>query len=556
MSEEILNIEPNDQDREKVDNMIIASTGYWALMKKIKLQSGLFTTKGYEYQIKPLNSSARRKCYKKGAQTFGATEIETLDDLHGMIYGLYPLGVLHAFPTADAVEDFGKTRFNPLISANKTAIGKFVKTTDTARLKKVAGSFLYLRSARLSQKLGETDEDTGSQTAGFSVDKVVFDETEFMDLNVVEKFKGRMGKSLVKKEVYLGNPSNEDYGIDLIFASSDQQYWHRRCGCGTWTCAELSFPNCVKIRPNGTGYIGCDKCGKELPMWAGEGSSEWVAKFPEKSAYMEGYMASQLMSLEIDPAEILEDFTNPPNGNLADVYRLRLGMAYSSKDDKLKKSDVLANCTGELAPVSHQGPCAMGVDVGKIKHVVIGTRTGNDRYELLRAVKVESFNDIRDLARRYNVKSAVVDIRPYEDEARQFQKSERYKIFLCEYSDQMIQDSTFNEDTGTVKVHRTGIFDSSHRVLSRGQIKLPLQTPEVEEFARQCCNVAKFEEKDKRKGTIVYRYRPTGDQQEHFRNALNYFLLAASQGKIARISNYDIRPKIEVADNEYNRVAV
>ncbi|GAH37275.1 unnamed protein product, partial [marine sediment metagenome] len=200
----------------------------------------------------------------------------------------------------------------------------------------------------------------------------------------------------------------------------------------------------------------------------------------------------------------------------------------------------------------HEGPCAMGVDVGKIKHVVIGTKIDNKRFEIVRACKVETFQEIYDLAKKYNVKSTVIDIRPYEDEARAYQKASRFKVFLCEYSDTQMTDAVFNDNTGIAKVHRTGIFDQTHRLISNGDIRLPRQCPEVDEFARQCCNCAKFEEKDKRRGIIVYRYRPTGDRQEHFRNALNYFILAASGWRISTVRG--TKKRQTVADNEYARV--
>jgi hypothetical protein len=375
-----------------------------------------------------------------------------------------------------------------------------------------------------------------------------------MDPEAVVKYIQSMGMSPHKHEVYLGNPSHEDYGIDLIFKQSDQRYWFRKCTCGHWTCAEKSFPQCVKIREDGRGYVGCDKCGKEVPVWSGIGTGEWVPDYPDKSNYMHGYMASQLMTSFNDPAEILEDFVNPPFGNLADVYRLRLGRAYSNRDEKLSKSDVLACCGSDMPAIRHSGPCAMGVDIGKIKHVVIGTKIDNKRFEIVRACKVESFEAIADLKRRYNVKSEVIDIRPYEDEARAYQKASRIKTFLCEYSDTQITDAAFNDNTGVVKTHRTGIFDRTHRLIMEGLVRLPRQSPEVEEFARQCCNCAKFEEKDKRKGTVVFRYRPTGDRQEHFRNALNYFLLAADGHRVSAVAN-EYKPKAQTeVISDYARV--
>ena len=539
------------------DQIASVSPGYWALLKQIRLQSGLFTFKGREYQVEPMSSKARRICYMKGAQCFGATELESIKDIHGLIYKKYPKGVLHSFPNDDEVSEFGKSRFKPLVSANKSTIGRYMKGTDTDSLKQINGGFLYLRGARLNQKIGETGENTASKTSGFSVDRVVFDEVDYMDTNVIEKYKGRMGDSAIKEEVYLGNPSHEDHGIHKIFQTSDQRYWHRKCSCGHWTCAEKSFPNCIKIRNDGTGYIGCDKCGKEVPMWAGDGTGQWVADFPSKSDYMHGYMASQLMNPRTDPAEILEDFTNPPNGNLADVYRLRLGVPYSAQDEKLRKDDVLANCGGNISPQSHLGPCAMGVDVGKIAHVVIGVKIDKDRYEIIKTCKVDligdDFRPILDLAKRYNVKSDVIDKLPYEASARKYQRESGHKTFLCQYKDNSMQESVFNDNTGVVVADRTAIFDTTHRLLATGCIRLPSRSVEVEEFARQCCNTAKFEEKDKKRGTVVFRYRPTGDCQEHYRNALNYFVLAAKTSSLARVGNTRINRPTK-AINEYQRI--
>ena len=527
----------------KIKEAAAANPGYWAVLNKIRLQAGEFTFNGFEYQVEPMGSKARRICYLKAAQSFGATAMESLKDLHGMISKKYKLGVAHIFPTADEVGDYSKSIFKPLIAANKSAIGKYVRNvsggTDTTTLKRVCDAMLYLRSGSLSQKVGDSGESTSSKTAGFSVDKVVYDEVDYMNSEIIEKYKGRMGMSPHQHEVYLGNPSHEDFGIDLIFKQSDQRHWFRKCTCGHWTCAEKSFPQCVKIRPDGTGYIGCDKCSKEVSVWSGLGTGEWVPDFPDKSGYMHGYMASQLMTPYNDPAEILEDFVNPPFGNLADVCRLRLGRPYSNRDEKLRKSDVLDCCGNEGSTISHKGPCAMGVDVGKKYHAtVILIKTGKDRYEVLRAVKARGFQEVYDLAKRYNVRSDVVDIGPYYESAREYQKGSGHKTFLCEYKDTQTVDELFNDITGEVKVNKTAIFDKTHRLLTQGNIVLPRQCPEIEEFARQCCNCARFEEKDKRKGTIVNRYRKTGDRQDDFRSALNYAILAASGHKIATVSPY------------------
>lgn len=537
------------------DQVATENAGYWAMLNSIKLQIGIFSFKDHEYQIEPMGFRGRRKCCMKGTQG-GWTEMEVLDCLHGMIHHRLPLGTLYMFPNADVVREFSQSRFNPLILANRLTIGKYVKPggkgTDTTSLKKIHDAFLFLRGARLSQKVGPNDDiDESVQMISIPVDRLVFDEIDKMDLEVIEKAKGRLGHSEIKEERYIANPSIPDFGIDKIFQKSDQRHWFRRCSCGEWTCAELSFPDCVKIRQDGSGYIGCNKCGKEIPIWNGEGSAEWVPSAPENSSYMFGYRWSQLTSVFNDPAEILEDYVNPPEGNLGDVVRLRLGLPYIAAEDRLTQADVLACCGNNIQLHSHSGPCAMGLDVGKLMHLAIGAKTGRDRYEIYKTAILSSWNDVHDMCRRFGVRSGVVDIRPYEDSAREFQKSEPYRIFLCEYKENMPTSANYNIKTGIVAVGRTEIFDATHRlVTTEGRFVIPRLCPEIKEFAKQLCATAKVLEANKKTKLSVYRYKKLG--AEHFRNALNYFLLAARGCHLARVGGNN--RKQEKVISEYSRI--
>jgi hypothetical protein len=425
------------------------------------------------------------------------------------------------------------------------SIGKYVKATDTASLKKIHEAFLYMRGAVLTQKISQ-DAAESAKLRSIPVDRIVFDELDLMDESVKAKARGRMGHSVVKEEVYISNPTIPDYGIDKVFQSSDQRHWFRRCSCGEWTCAELSFPDCVKIRKDGTGYIGCDRCGKPVNITPGE----WCAQVPSNSDYMHGYRWSQLTSIFNDPAEILQDFVNPPEDNLADVYRLRLGLPYIAAEDRLTEQQVLARCGNNIMSHNHRGPCAMGVDVGKTKHIVIGYRTGKYNYSIIKCVRMKKWEDIHDIANRFNVKSCVVDIRPYEDSARDFQKAVKFRTFLCEYAENTPKGTDYNDKTGIVKVARTEIFDSTHKLIERdGLIVLPRVGPEMRLFAKHCANAAKVLELNKRTNREVYRYRKLGP--DDYRNALNYFLLAASGGKIANIKQKKYRQK--TANNKYKK---
>jgi hypothetical protein len=197
----------------------------------------------------------------------------------------------------------------------------------------------------------------------------------------------------------------------------------------------------------------------------------------------------------------------------------------------------------------------------KTKNLIIGARTGSDKYEIFRTdiiagEGIESWNRIFDLIVKFKVKSGVIDIRPYEDMARHFQKrclSAGIKIWLCEYKETTPLGTIYNPNTGIVAVARTEIMDTSHRVVTtKGSLVLPRRSDKMMEFARQLCSAFKVLERNKKTQQEVYRYRKT-NVPDHFRHSLNYFLLAASGGKVAEVrSSRRSRPR--KAKNDYQRI--
>ena len=543
------------------------NAGRWAILNEIKLQSGNFSFNTREYQIEPMGLNVRRTCYMKATQ-LGFTEMEVLRSLHGLIYSHYPRGVGYYFPTNDDVQEFGKSRFNPLIQANKNAVGQYVravgkKSTDTASLKKIGDAFLWLRGARMPRKIDEVL--TSSKTSSIPLDRLVFDELDLMadsddKFTVVGNARGRLRDSESPSECFISNPTTPDFGIDTFFAKSDQRQWFRYCmSCGKHTtCAELFFmedpEKCVRLRNDGSGYIVCKKCEREVLSFPGE----WVPTFPSRTAYMHGYQLGQLTSVRNDPAEILYEYRNPPEDNLSAIIRLRLGWPHIATEDKLRKEDVLKCCNESNYPLnSHSSPCLMGLDCMKGKHLLIGARTGTDSFEIyktavIRGEGMDSWNEIEDICRRFNVKVGVVDIRPYEDMARHFQKKVKFQIWLCEYKETTPLGSIFNPNTGMVKVCRTEIMDTSHRlVVTPGNLVLSRRSDAIIEFARQLCSPFKVEELNKKTKQMVYRYRKT-NEPDHFRHCLNYLILAAKRSRIYRVGTS--KSKKSTVISEYAKI--
>lgn len=479
------------------------------------------------------------------------SECAIVRSLHGMLFGRYPQGVGYYFPTDTDMQDYVKSRFDPLIKANREAIGKYIKPggkgTDAASLKRIGNANLYMRGTVMKPTEGGDGARQSTKATSIQIDRAVLDEVDQMEFEIIAKIRQRMGNACVDgikgyhEFEFLGNPSDEDRGVDLLWQGCDKRYWYRYCDCGGWTCAELEFINdpekCVGFYPDRSdreahnqpvGYIRCTKCGKPISIRRGR----WVASVPSVKTRA-GWNWSHLTSEYHDPARILKDYRNPPENNFGDVMRLDLGLAYSSQDEKLRKDNVYACCGNQGMAESHVGPCAMGVDNDDNKHVVIGGRTGNNRYEIFKTTRVDDFKAAFDLVVRFHVKSAVADIRPNKDSAVEFAKAcsgVGCRVFLCEYTESILQDAVFNHDTGIVKVFRTGIFDKSHRIFVEQHILLPRRCAAIDNYAQQCCNCVKSKEINKKTKQVVYRYKKTGGGNDHYRNATNYFVLAANKG--------------------------
>jgi len=491
-------------------------------VQKVKLPSGPFTFQNHEYQEAILQENATRQVLKKGTQ-LGISETQILKSIHGLLYGRYPQGVLYLFPTQNDVYDFSRARFGPLLVDNPE-IGKEVKDTESVTLKRVRKSMLYLRGARASSKI-EGVKAMATQLLAIPVDRVIFDERDNMDDRMVDLALERLGHSSVKEEIYLGTPSLPDYGVSKLYDESDQRVWEIKCPhCNTGTVLELEFPNCLLELSDGRVIRACKKCKQEIFPKDGQ----WIAQYPSRSKDLVGWWISRLNSAFADLRKILRTFQDPSNRNLQEFYNSKLGMAYISAENRLTVQDVYPCCGQEAMAMNHHGPCAMGVDVGAMLHVVVGFKSREKALQVCYMARVSSFSDVHDIGQRFGVKQAVIDMEPELRKAREFQAGEPYSVFLCDYQDSVkTTGGVWDDEKRLVKVNRTEICDGTHSLITSLSLVLPRRNEEVEVFAKQLCNIAKVLEEDQETGSREYRYRKLGE--DHYRHALNYLWLASQR---------------------------
>lgn len=495
----------------------------WVTANNLQLSHGAWDLKGHEYQVGWLQEKSPRQCFIKGAQ-IGATECLVLNTLHGMIHGKYPAGSLYLFPTRDDVRDFSKARFDPLIDSNPF-IGSFVQNTDAQNIKQIGKGFLYLRGARSTKSIG--GKKSSSQLKSIPVDRVIFDEMDEIEPEMIELAKERISHSNVQELMYLGTPTIPEYGIDALYQKSDQRVWMIRCGsCGKETSLDLEFPSCLMRRTDESVYRGCIYCKSELDPSKGR----WVSQYPDRTKDLVGWWISQLNSSRIDPGYILNLYEDPPHGDLSEVMNSKLGRAYIPSENKLSEQDVFACMQQDPMLSKSEGPCCMGVDVGRELHVVIAQRPTRESLKVIKVGRYESFNDLHDLARAFNVRCAVIDFRPETRKVREFQRTEGYPVFGCEYIEQKVGAVSWNEKEKMVQVNRTEVCDATHELCTEyGKLILPRRNEEMGQFAKEMSNIAKTLIEDSTTGARTYRYIKLSGKADHYRHALNYCYLASQR---------------------------
>ena len=132
--------------------------GDWPVTEKILLDGRQFSFKKHEYLIEPYHDTHPYQVEIKATQ-LGLTSKALLRVIYGCRYETYR-GILYLFPSRTDVTDLSKTRLTPLIEENPDTIGRWIRDTDSANVKKIWNSFLYLRGMKSRIGIKCHDEQT------------------------------------------------------------------------------------------------------------------------------------------------------------------------------------------------------------------------------------------------------------------------------------------------------------------------------------------------------------------------------------------------------------
>lgn len=543
--------------QENPEDLALVDAPYWMYLNRIRIDGQPFDLKGRKYQQELMRSytgDGKDKRFKhnevirKGSQ-IGITISKVIEATHGALHGLYPQGIIFYFPSQKAVEMFSKSRVKPFIDDNPESVGKFMGKTDSVYIRKVGGTNIYFFGASATSIVGGEKKDS-TAVRMTPADWIILDERDLFDEDMAHQVNQRLGNSKIWRRTDVGTPTIPDLGVDLLYKKSNMCRWQIKCAsCRKHTCVETEFPSCIKLSDSGN-YFKCVHCGGRLDT----NNGRWIPDEPTRDIV--GYWLSQLLNPNCNLSLILRQYADPEAYDMTEgeFQRIVMGLPYVSAEDELSESDVYACCGNDGMAHSSDIACAMGVDIGNPIYAIIGYRKDRGRYKVIKTARVPDWGELHDLARRFNVKASVIDAQPEYHKSREFQTEEPYAVYLCYYSEHLRTFDTWSSPPeNIVKVNRTEVFDATHSMVrDAGVLVLPRVNEEMKVFAHQMTRSVRVMETDQKTGTKIYRYRTRGDKQDHYRNALNYFLLACRKVGIPATSKSMERKRPMTQDMAYS----
>lgn len=454
---------------------------------------------------------------------------------------------LYVFPTDGHVSDFSAARLGPAIESSDYLADIVVegrsqepgpegarlrkRGADRVTLKRVRDRFLYLRGGTVKA------DGKAPQLKSIDADVLILDEVDELDPRAPAIAVKRLGHSAIAEQRWVSTPMYPGSGIHAKWLESDQRLWHLRCiNCGEWQSPsieqvvtewdELGRPVVWHGQPDGRAYLACRKCGREVDRL---GQGEWVATYPEREIV--GYHITKLFTAQTELIQIVHNLDTTDETKRREAYNQDLGLPYRPRGGGLD-AETLDACREEYGHGPYLVlPCYMGVDVGKMLHVVIRSAldpaTGKRRQLFAGEVR---WQDLGDLMRQYNPRTVVMDALPETTKAREFQAMyNRGRVWLAYYTTQPVgikKERFVQMDWKGLKVDvdRTRSLDETMARFRDQTNSLPANARSIRDYYSHLLAPVRVFEQDA-KGTEVAKYIESGP--DHYAHAENYCTAAS-----------------------------
>jgi len=503
------------------------------VVRYTRLRDQSFSFKRHEYQKQIIDDTHPRQAIKKSVQ-LGISEI-LIRKLIAFLCQYQGTQAIYTFPTADEVGQFVKTRIDTAIT-DCTKVKELGFNVDNVKIKQIGKSFAHFRGS-----FGERE------TIAVPSDFNIHDEINFSKPDIQNLYRSRLEHSAIAWEINCSTPSIPQYAIDEMFESSDQNYWHIKCNhCNEWQVLQW-FPEeekrelCNIVKKDEEYIFICKKCHKEIWYDPNEIKMQWVTKYPERKD-IRGYALNALIGWGYKTAgQIIKSFNDYKEVDKA--YNRILGLAYSDPGKKLSRNDIFKCMNNNLVIQETGRNCFLGADQASPPRVIIGNydpEKSRVRIVYFEEVKGELFDHpekkgrLSKLMEDYDVLTAVIDAQPNTESAEQFAKKYPGKVWLCYYSDKLMQKLLWKPEEFTVVVNRNRTLDTAMQYWIDKRVEI---FPEdnynyktYEEFIRHLTSLTKVIDEDK-DGRQYSRWLTP--KKTDFAHVWNYFCMSLeTEGEI------------------------
>lgn len=444
--------------------------------------------KDHEFQIEIANVPETdrevvvTKCAQVGLTTLQIRLILGFLATHDYLKAAYVL------PTASFAREFTQSRLDPTIEGSPVIAGLVSTDTDNTSIKRIGTCFLIMRG-------------TSGTTAAISVDLdlIIIDELNFAVMDVVSSFESRLQHSDLKLRRDFSTPTLPGYGVSALYAESSKGVRlvkHEKCE--QWV--EVQFFNDVVIPGFDKGvadfraehlglidvheaYYKCSHCGGAISEgnMADPDRREWVHQRP--GHFRKGF---QVTPWDVPRWNPLHDvLSSIRRYSYADWNMFRLGLDYESSENSFMESVMQRNSV--IPAVSLQDLMAggyyglfIGVDLGKVCHVVIGA-AGQNGLDILCAEQVEVSKLPEQHMGKFLVQlfRAVRGVKMISDAAPDYSVSLYIHSMGCGYGAYYGTNSTldilhFDDVKGVVRIDRDLQFDELASEVNAGRVRFPV----------------------------------------------------------------------------------
>jgi len=375
----------------------------------------------------------------KGAAQIGKSVNFTLK----VLYAMRNLGIsfIYSFPTDSDVREFVASKVNPLIRENRHVFGEM--DSDNIERKEFGGRFVHFKG-------------TISKTAGISTtaDCVIHDEASRSDRMTMETMRSRTKSSTYRGRWIFSNPTTDGDEVEEEWKKSDQKEWHVKCpSCGTEQM--MTWPDSVDLERR---IYVCTSCRAEM-LDEARRKGRWVAGNPGSTT--SGYHLSHLICPWINAGQVIDD------SERGEEYfnNFVLGEPYTPSVLAITRNLILDAWTPHSLVT---GKYFMGVDVGSIKHYVLGSEKG-----VIKIGRFGDWADLDELVKAYDP-ITVIDAMP-ENEISRAYVSQNPKFSMCYLG----RDKESNEiakfgkgtERGVIKADRNRLIDYVVSRLQQGELQ-------------------------------------------------------------------------------------